>query len=523
MAIFITCDCGKNLQVPDETAGKQTNCPDCGKLLQITAAAPLMADLAPSPHNSTPQPTTVGLGDVNAAGTGPQTKSDQFSHEAYSPPAPTNESRQKKRVAVGVIFGAFLLLSAITICGIWLVADSRPTNINGPVAAEDYDPGGAPASLGAVPSKEDAAAKLSPITIEEGEDIGRKLCQAMTDGDDRTAQQIVDWSAISDKITRDFNAPAQFKNAFVKAFTKTAASGLNGQIHNFVANGGSYDLLRVRIKEGQTFVLIRMVLPDAGGFNYHELPLKRYANGQIRATDIYVYASGEMLSQTTRRLYALSLPSVSRSALEKLFGSKDDFTKHQRDMLALINAARTGDAAGGYSAYHRLPVKLQREKSLMIIYIQVAMALEEKKYLDAIDAFARAHPNDPSLALLGIDGYYLRKQYDKAHTEIDKLDNALGGDPYLNTVRCGLLIEQGDLVEARTVALQTVEDLPGQTDGMWSLLLISVTEEKYDECVKWLDKIAMIDQIDLDFFQRDDTFKDFGNSEQFKAWKSTQR
>jgi hypothetical protein len=64
MPIFLTCDCGKRLSVPEELAGKQVRCPGCKTILPVPAAksAPLQptAVTAQPPARSPVQKVAAG-------------------------------------------------------------------------------------------------------------------------------------------------------------------------------------------------------------------------------------------------------------------------------------------------------------------------------------------------------------------------------------------------------------------------------------------------------------------------------
>src|SRR4051794_27375237 len=49
MAIQVSCQCGKQLRVKDEYAGRKGKCPACGGVIQIPAAEPDLFDLKDEP------------------------------------------------------------------------------------------------------------------------------------------------------------------------------------------------------------------------------------------------------------------------------------------------------------------------------------------------------------------------------------------------------------------------------------------------------------------------------------------
>ena len=56
--------------------------------------------------------------------------------------------------------------------------------------------------------------------------------------------------------------------------------------------------------------------------------------------------------------------------------------------------------------------------------------------------FSQAHPNDAMIDLISVDAYILRKAYDKALEAIDRVDKAIGRDPYLKVLRGNVLLRE---------------------------------------------------------------------------------
>jgi hypothetical protein len=66
----------------------------------------------------------------------------------------------------------------------------------------------------------------------------------------------------------------------------------------------------------------RLLLPNFGGVNYHELIVARDATGEPRISDIYVHLSGELVSQTIRRLLLPAYAAENRGLWARLTGSE---------------------------------------------------------------------------------------------------------------------------------------------------------------------------------------------------------
>jgi hypothetical protein len=80
----------------------------------------------------------------------------------------------------------------------------------------------------------------------------------------------------------------------------------------------------------------------------------------------------------------------------------------------------------------------------------------------------------------------MRKNYAKVLEGLDKLDKAVGGDPYLQIIRAKTYVELGDRGSAGRCAERAIEQDASLKDAYWILVTISLEEEKFDDTLKWL-------------------------------------
>ena len=59
----------------------------------------------------------------------------------------------------------------------------------------------------------------------------------------------------------------------------------------------------------------------------------------------------------------------------------------------------------------------------------------EDVYTKAVDDYRGAHPKAANLELMLIDYYFFKEEFQKVLEVVDKLDQRVGGDPYLNLYR----------------------------------------------------------------------------------------
>src|SRR5206468_3474856 len=105
MAISVSCDCGKQLRVKDDLAGKKIRCPECQAVLRV-GPAPAMPpppidreEAVVAPKVPKPVPVAVGRADKPAAA------------RALGKPPPKKSSRLVLWLAIGGV-AALLLLGA---------------------------------------------------------------------------------------------------------------------------------------------------------------------------------------------------------------------------------------------------------------------------------------------------------------------------------------------------------------------------------------------------------------------------
>ncbi len=204
-----------------------------------------------------------------------------------------------------------------------------------------------------------------------------------------------------------------------------------------VQAGGTFDYLRTRQNQGRQVVLMRMIQPSGkGGVVYFEFVPGRSAGGKTRAVDIYIYLSAEFAvgvaspSNPARRRQ--SVADVPRQITDQRARLRQRFTEVARYQ----RIDPSGEKQEALAQLKALRTDTKKEKSILLIRIRAAQACsDEKEYTEALEEFRKLYPNDACIDLLSIDYYTLKKDFPKAFECIDRLDKAIGGDPYLTLLR----------------------------------------------------------------------------------------
>ena len=314
------------------------------------------------------------------------------------------------------------------------------------------------------------------------------LVQAIFEGDVDGFNQLIDWDSILNKVTSGIEASPKFRQGFERGIRETLSqkNGLAATLVRSVGNGGAYVLLRTYEKDGVRRAIFRMQTEQ--GINYHDYALELQGD-RVLATDLYVYLSAEEFSSTMRRLYLMAISQQPTGFLDRLTGKEAAFAKNAQKFKAMARFNRNGQFAQAVKIFNELPDSMRTEKPVLIIYLTATAQLGEKQYLEAFDLYRSHYPNDASLDLLSLDAYLSRKQYDKVLESIDRLEEAVQGDPFLDVMRAGVYHESGENDEAMKMVHRAIERQPDLQDAYWTAVEVTMDQKEFGETVKWLKRI----------------------------------
>ena len=359
-----------------------------------------------------------------------------------------------------------------------------------------------------------------PLTDAECEAFGHQLEDHFSKGDRGFYADSFDVDTMLDRAlavpgvdTTDIESDiATFKKAFKTGFTRQLSSQIQG-----------LKFLRLR-HAGRDVRLICRVTPIGGGMNYQELAVKRGADGKMGFVDMFIYLTGEMMSETIKRAIIPAVVEKQKSLVERLFGEKSDVVKYFMQWTEVAKLSSEGRHREALAAYAKLPASLQKEKFILVSRLKSASALgDDKEYLAALELWQRAYPKDPSLDLISIDAFILRKRYSKALESVDRLDQAVGGDPYLDYQR-GMLYElMGDPAKSDEALNRAIEREPTLVVVHFLLFGHRVQEKNYPAAVAALVRM----QKDTGYssgriasaIERQREYASFIKSDEYRNWR----
>src|ERR1051326_2046387 len=293
----------------------------------------------------------------------------------------------------------------------------------------------------------------------------KELEKQLNSGNAEAFANAIDLETMTDHVIDGKDGGSFSRPEISKAIT-AAMSQFTVEVGNAIRSSGKYRFLHLVYRDKTVRALFR--LHSSKGINYHEL-LFVVHDHKPQISDVYVYLTGENLSETLRNLLAAS---------GNLGTTDREFQREAENLDEMRKAIQLGDVEKAYRLYNSLSAKMRQTKAVQMYNILISEKMSEAMYSDAIDQYEKMFPNDPSLRLVSLDGYALNKEYKKLFTCINKLD-ATVNDPYLDFFRANALFEMDSIDAALKTLKKVCVNAPDDNPDIYiSVALIDVRFKK---------------------------------------------
>ena len=344
----------------------------------------------------------------------------------------------------------------------------------------------------------------SEVTPEEVAGFGKQLETALANSNKVAFNQMFDLSNIAERGAAGLLTGKDMRE-YKKGVLET-----DDLFRQLTVEGAKFTFLRSKECEMGHGALFRLLL-STGECNYHHWYLVKDGNGKIQVADVFIFMTGEKLSQTFRQLLLTVLPG---SILERLSGKEKLVAANGEKLQGLTTAFRQQRFQDVSRIFNSLPEELQNKKAVMLFGIQAAANTSEVEYKEMLERYLSLYPDDPSVPLVSLDLDVMNENYDRALKSLDTLDRAIGEDTHLLDLRAGLYVAQEDYVRAREVLKQIEALEPGREDTHWALLGLNVTEKNYQSAVEDLRVLNQeFGYVDFNF-STEELYREFEKSEE---------
>lgn len=325
------------------------------------------------------------------------------------------------------------------------------------------------------------------LTKEESVGFAREMEGSIKKGD-------------GDFIDNSFDRPAFLErmklpdNAEAKGYGKGIMQKLNvgKTISNSMSDQDNFTFIKHYVKEGKHHLIFRLYSPVQSTLNYHDYELLK-ADNKCKIADVYVYLSGENLSETMGNLYHSIFSKNGDASQQSLEGITD-----LKEVRALIQRGKNAEAK---KMYDDLPGYLKKSKAVLLLNVLICSGLSNDDYSEAIRLFGEKFPNEPNMNLMMVDGYFLQKDYVKMLGAVNSLDSQINKDPLLDFYRYlsyNLLEDEASAKKYLTRLLQNMPDFQKGYQEMIAVELSARHKKEADSLIKIYRTKTRFNQEELD-------------------------
>lgn len=334
----------------------------------------------------------------------------------------------------------------------------------------------------------------------------------------------VDADAILDKTFDNLILDSKLKSSIRSSLKKAIQTKVANAFMERIPAGGYVKLLKIRPVGNQMVALVRFDFGENGS-GYYDMHLARSAKGSIRIIDWYDYSYGQTYSQNLRQLIAMLAPTPT------LLGQVFDIASNRKktiddiaETIKLFNEKQHGQVVRKVLS---MDEDMRKNRLLAIIATQSGnLSNDEKLYHKALANLEKYYRDDPSMAFMLIDYYFLEQKFDSVLSATNQLLNTFGvEDAALYAIKSNALAGKGHYSEAASVAEHAITIEPEYENNYWSLLNASAKAKNYAKAVEAAKALENRFSYELgpEALSQDGTYAALVQSAEYKKWRNTKK
>lgn len=291
-----------------------------------------------------------------------------------------------------------------------------------------------------------------------------------------------------------------------------------GDIGESLAKSRPCKVLRTRQVSGQWSAMVRCLLKE-GNVDYLGLTLAPNAAGEVQVVDVFELSSGGEWSHMLRTLALPLVVSGDPMALRSLSPADRDILNNAALLGEIYRKSETKQVGELASLISQLPPSLQNDRYLSILNVKATAELGGTTFNVAVERHQRQFPNDPSLSFVTLQKYVHNKDYAKMLEALFTLDEAVGGDPFLGTLKALAYAGIGSVPQAKQCAQQAMAKEPSLAQPRRVLAYIAIEEKNYSEAIRQFTVLERELGETIPEFRDDPDFAVFVGSPEYRNWK----
>lgn len=366
------------------------------------------------------------------------------------------------------------------------------------------------------------ASKAAPLAKKECERFALAFEEAVRTKDWKSAEAEIDWTALYTRATNGIPAPDKTRSSF-RETADTYFRGENGLIAGIVhtiASGSTFRFLRVIDLGSETRVLFRLTRQTGDVPDYVSLVLEAERDGSAVATDFVNASEGDLASMRLRRYFLGLSSSSTRTLEEKVNGLDKARVRWQKEIESADDAFREGQNQKALEILEALPEDIKSDHAVVLARLNAARALSGEAFRAVLERVRANGKNDIAVELIALDKFLESKSLIEARRALMALNEAVGGDGYLDWLMAGIEEEAGDMAAALAACKRSIAHDDSLQEPWWMILAIQLRESRHSDVLNTLEAMQSRFDIDWRVVERAPEYTAFLNGEFGKAWKS---
>lgn len=257
-------------------------------------------------------------------------------------------------------------------------------------------------------------------------------------------------------------------------------------IINNIQQGADYTFINYYNDEDDNYFL-RFRLFGDDGINYHEFLLEFDTYDSYYISDIFIYTTGQYFSETMQGFYKPLVFDLLKDSLN----TADSLTFNPQSFMAikLISAfLKNGKKKQARNLFYKLPENLRSQPFMMQYEFLLVDVEDEVTYANLLDKLSEKSQSRIALYLLGIDRFFISKNYAKALSSLDSLDYYVGDD-FLDLHRGNIYYAWDKKDSSEACFLRLEKNYPYYTGSYDVLLEIYNNQKEFDKAVLLLERM----------------------------------
>lgn len=293
----------------------------------------------------------------------------------------------------------------------------------------------------------------------------------------------------------------------------------SNSILNELESGGYYNFINYYSDSYGNYYL-RFRLFGDHGLNYHEYYVQFDDENEYQISDIYVYSIGEYFSETMNYIYSSLAQEVSDNPEPlPMAVSSEEILALNRIKINIENGNM--EEAQNIFDYELAP-RTKNHKLALLYQLRMTSHENLDKYQSVVNKLLEVSISPATTHLLGIDYYFLSKNYELAMRSIDSLYE-LTSDDFLDFYRGNISFAQQDFDRSENYMQNFARNYAYTTEAYDNLLALYVHLNKLDSAVSIIHRMNDHLYLDISVLHRSiaQSYPDLANYDSYKDWLST--